>query len=71
MMKGTHYMEQDTEMDRTGHCRHVTVQDPHYTGQDTAEDRTLSDRTLSREIKEMKMTKLVTGDVRVWERMKE
>lgn len=40
MMKGTHYMEQDMDMDGTGHCRHVMVQDPHYTGQDTAEDRT-------------------------------
>ena len=40
MMKGTHYMEQDTDMDGTGHCRHVMVQDPHYTGQDTAEDGT-------------------------------
>lgn len=33
-------MEQDTDMDGTGHCRHVMVQDPHYTGQDAAEDRT-------------------------------
>lgn len=39
IMKGTHYMERDTEMDSTGHSRHVMVQDPHYTGQDTAEDR--------------------------------
>lgn len=39
-MKGTNYIEQDTDMDETGHCKHVMVQDLHYTGQDIAEDRT-------------------------------
>lgn len=37
-MKGTHYTEQDAGVDGTGHCGHVTAQDLHYTGQDTAED---------------------------------
>lgn len=51
-MKGTHY----TDIDGSGRCRHVILQDHHYTGQDTAKDRTASDRSLSWEIKESTMT---------------
>lgn len=42
-------------MEQAGHHEPVTVQAPHYLGQDVAKDRTKSDRTRSTEIKMIRM----------------